>query len=73
MAVSQAQLDPSYYNNCYHYFHSLAVFPDEPGSAGFPFGPPAPPVLEKNLWGLVEWSSNTSDVLCATQPSASVL
>jgi len=47
----------------------LAIFPGEPGSTGFPLGPP--PILEENLWGLVEWTFYGLDAVPATQPSVS--
>jgi len=43
-----------YYYYYYYYFCLTAIFPGESGSAGSPLFP-SPPVVEKNLWGLVEW------------------
>jgi len=39
---------------CYHYFHLVALFPDESKSASSPLTPHPPPVLEENHWGSVE-------------------
>ena len=38
----------------YYYFRLMAVFPGEAASGGSLSGPPLPPVLEENLWQLVE-------------------
>jgi len=45
-------------------------FSSKTRSADSPLGPP-PPILEDNLWKLVQWGLNGLDVLSATQPSDS--
>jgi len=43
-----------YYYYYYYYFPFTTIFPGEPGSGGFPVGPPPQPVLKENLWVLVK-------------------
>jgi len=38
----------------YSCFHLKTIFPGESGSASYSSGLPLPPILEENLWGMVE-------------------